>query len=76
MEGLSKRITKYFWGDNLQQLNLKKNKDYIAKTLLEKGDKNAIRWLFDHVNKEDLKKIIRKPRMEAKSKNFWNTYLS
>ncbi|MBI3384688.1 hypothetical protein HY030_00665 [Candidatus Gottesmanbacteria bacterium] len=76
MKRLSNSILKYFWGDNLRQLNWKKNKAYIAKTILEKGDKNALKWLFDNVNRTYLKKILRSPRMEPKSKNFWHTYFS
>lgn len=76
MKNLSKRITKYFWGDNLKKLSLKKNKEYISKTILEKGDKLALKWLFGHVNKTDLRRTVKNPRMEQKSKNFWNIYFS
>lgn len=76
MKSFSKSITKYFWGDNLDQLSWEKHEDYIIKTLLEKGDKSAIKWLFQKIDKKNLLQKIKKMRMDQKSKNFWTIYLS
>lgn len=69
-------LQKYFWGDNLQELDWKKNKDYISKTILERGDRKSVSWLFRKTDKKYLKQIIKDDRFDKKSKNFWSLYLS
>jgi hypothetical protein len=69
-------ITKYFWGDNLSQLSWSNHKKYIVETLLEKGDKKAISWLFKKVNKSELKSMLPSLKLGKKSSNFWDIYLS
>lgn len=76
MNKLPKQITKYFWGDNLKELNWKDHKDYITKTILEKGDSSAVKWLETKTNKNYLKKIAKSEKLDSKSKKFWNFYLS
>ncbi len=72
---LPKYIQKYFWGDDLSQLNWDNHQNYIIKTLLEKGDKKAISWLFKKTNKKNLKKQLPKFKLDPKSRNFWQIYL-
>ncbi|OGD91325.1 hypothetical protein A3E14_02390 [Candidatus Curtissbacteria bacterium RIFCSPHIGHO2_12_FULL_41_13] len=76
MSKLPKTVTKYFWGDNLKDLNWKYHKDYITKTILEKGDSRAIRWLMVKMGKNYIKKVAKEKRLESKSKKFWRFYLS
>lgn len=73
---LPKTIQKYFWGDNLRELNWEKHQKYIIQTLLEKGDSNAIHWLFSVTNKKELQSMLPQLRLEKKSANFWSIYLS
>ena len=76
MSKLPKTVTKYFSGDNLKDLNWKYHKDYITKTILEKGDSRAIRWLMAKMGKNYIKKVAKEKRLESKSKKFWRFYLS
>lgn len=76
MNNLPDSVLKYFWGDNLKDLDWEKHKEYIAKTILEKGDKEAIEWLLKKTDKKSLKNLVKKKIMDSKSKNFWNIYLS
>ena len=76
MNGLPANVLKFFWGDDLKDLDWKNHKSYIAKTILEKGDKEAIRWLFGKVDKKYLKKLVKEKKLDSKSKNFWDIYLS
>lgn len=69
-------ITKYFWGDDLSQLSWEKHQKYIIQTLLEKGNRESISWLFSKINKQDILKQILELRLSPKSKNFWKIYLS
>ena len=72
---LPKYIQKYFWGDDLSQLNWGKNQMYISKTLLEKGDQKAVSWLLKKTNRKKLKKQIPQLNLDPKSENFWQLYL-
>jgi hypothetical protein len=72
---LPKYITKFFWGDDLSQLNWADHKKYIVKTLLSKGDKKAISWLLKRVNAGNLKKQLPILKLDSKSNNFWSLYL-
>lgn len=75
MSILPKYITKFFWGDSLKDLSVKKNKKYISQTILEKGDLPAIKWLLKKQPKKQLKKMV-SPKMDKKSRNFWQIYFS
>ena len=76
MSNLPKNVKKYFWGDDLEELDWDKHKNYISKTILEKGDTDAVKWLFNQTPKQYLQKIVADPKLEPKSKNFWGIYLS
>jgi len=67
---------KYFWGDNLSDLSWSKHKKYIVQTLLERGNTPSLRWLFQHVTREEVKKMLPTLRLPKKSNNFWGLYLS
>ena len=73
---LPKGIKKYFWGDDLKELDWENNRDYITKTLLEKGDSEAIRWLLKEVDSKYLKKIVEEKKLDPKSENYWRLYLT
>ena len=76
MNELPQNVLKFFWGDSLNELSWEKHKEYITKTLLEKGDKDALSWLFERTDKNYLIKIVKEKRLDKKSENFWNIYLS
>jgi len=76
MKKLPKNILKLFWGDDLKDLDWGKHKDYIAKTILSKGDTGEIKWLFENAQKSYLKTLIKENKLDEKSKNFWNIYFS
>ncbi|MEK7497952.1 MAG: hypothetical protein AAB656_03465 [Patescibacteria group bacterium] len=76
MSDLPQSVLKYFWGDKLEELSWEKHKNYISKTLLKKGDKEAVAWLLKKVDKDYLKDIVAIKKIDAKSENFWNIYLS
>jgi len=68
-------ISQYFWGDDLSQLHLEKNKKYIIETILEKGDKDAIHWLFSKFDKKTVAEFLPELKLSKKSANFWEVYL-
>jgi hypothetical protein len=69
-------VKKYFWGDNLSDLSWPKHKQYITQTILEKGDRLSINWLFTVISRSEVKDLLPKLRLPVKSSNFWHTYLS
>jgi len=73
---LPKSIHKYFWGDDLQDLNWPQHQEYIIQTILEKGDQIATAWLFSKINKESLKNKLPQLKLSPKSQNFWSIYLN
>lgn len=73
---LPEHVTTYFWGDDLEQLNWDQHKNYIVQTLLDKGDIHALHWLFQQTTKAELQTLLPSLRLQPKSLNFWNIYLS
>lgn len=69
-------VQKYFWGDDLSNLNWRDHKKYITQTILDRGDSNSVSWLFKKTSREELLQQIPKLRLSPKSRNFWSLYLS
>jgi|GEM_PF-500885 len=69
-------VKKYFWGDDLDTLSWETHQSYIEQTLLERGDQNAINWLFSHLSKAQIKSSFPRLKLSPKSANFWSIYLS
>lgn len=75
-QSLPSIITRYFWGDDLKQLNISKNQKYIVQTLLDIGNRDAIRWLFSKIDKQTIKHFLPTLKLSKKSAHFWKIYLS
>lgn len=73
---LPRSVTRYFWGDNLQEIRLENHTRYITQTLLEKGDTEALRWLFSVVPPQTVKTMLPELKLSKKSARFWQVYLS
>lgn len=69
-------VLKYFWGDNLDELDLQRNNSYIIQTLLEKGDQKAIKWLFSTLSQDAVRDVLPVVKLSKRSAQFWNLYLS
>ena len=76
MNDLPEAVKKYFWGDDPNDLSWQNNQQYITETILEKGDRDAVRWLFSRIEKTKLKELIPNLHLSAISANFWRIYLS
>jgi hypothetical protein len=75
-QALPQVAKKYFWGDNLSELSWTKHKKYIVQTLLERGNSPSLKWLFSRIPRPEVKKLLPNLRLDKKSRNFWNIYLS
>lgn len=69
-------LTQYFWGDDLHELSLKNHQKYIIQTLLEKGNTDAVKWLFSTIDTSTIKQALPTLKLSKKSANFWNIYFS
>ena len=72
---LPKHVQRYFWGDDLGELDWQKHRRYIINTILEHGDLPAIRWLLRQVSRRELARWLPKMKLSPKSANFWRWYL-
>lgn len=73
---LPQSVKRYFWGDNLQELNPQIHAKYITQTLLEKGDSEALNWLFLVFSSQVIKAMLPDLKLSEKSAHFWKVYLS
>ncbi|MEX0895911.1 MAG: hypothetical protein WDZ94_03145 [Patescibacteria group bacterium] len=73
---LPTHVQKYFWGDNLEELSWDQHKKYIVQTLLDKGDMQSLNWLFQHISRAEIKRFLPTLKLQPKSSNFWQIYLS
>ena len=73
---LPKSILHYFWGDDHKKLSWPDNQDYIAQTILDKGDLQASSWLLKKTDKQYLRSLLNSRQLHPKSRNFWQIYLS
>ncbi len=69
-------VTQYFWGDDLSQLDITKNKVYIIQVLLERGNQKALHWLLSIFDRDTIKNLLPNIKLSKKSSNFWNLYLN
>lgn len=69
-------VTKYFWGDDLNELSWEKHQKYIVQTLLNKGDGRAAGWLLSQIDKNTLRYNLPTYKLDKRSDNFWKLYLA
>jgi hypothetical protein len=70
------QVKKYFWGDDLGQLNWNDHKKYIIQTLLDKGDSKSVSWLLKQAPKREILNILPSLKLSPRSYNFWKIYLA
>jgi hypothetical protein len=75
-QSIPTHLTEYFWGDDLTDLTVNKNPKYIVQTLLDRGNNDALRWLFSTIDKQTIKSFLPTLKLSKKSAHFWNIYLS
>ncbi len=68
-------VERLFWGDNLKELSWQKHKKYIIQTILDKGNEKAVNWLFQRVEKSEIKSQLNHYLLSPKSRNFWEIWL-
>lgn len=74
---LPKKLKILFWDFNLEQINISQHKAFIIERLLEKGDFEAVKWIFQNLPKQEVETVILKsPNISQKTRNFWQIVLN
>ena len=63
-----------FWDTNLNNIDLKKNAQYVIERVLEFGHLDEVSWLFKTYPKNEIKQTMDLPRIQIspKSKALWS----
>lgn len=73
---IPKRLYRYFWEINPEELNLVEDADYIVARLLDYGKTQDIEWLLNRFGKDRIKIVLKKYRgISRKSAFFWSNIL-
>ncbi|MBI4100461.1 hypothetical protein HY439_01840 [Candidatus Microgenomates bacterium] len=73
---LPKSFKKYFWDVDFKLLDFEKNKTFVLKRLLDRGDTQALVWLKKNYNRNEIEQLLLSTRdISQKTANFWADYL-
>ena len=73
---LPKSFKQYFWDVDFDKLNLEESRAFILKRLLDRGNNQAIKWVFKNYQKEEIKALLLTSRdLSPKTGNFWADFL-
>ena len=73
---LPKKLRRYFWDCDFDELNMDKYSFFIAERILNLGDDYSIKWLLKSLSKERLQGVVEKSRnLDKKTKNYWRIML-
>ena len=61
-----------FWDSDVSAIDIDKYKIYIIERILELGDIQEVKWLFDHFSNETIKEALYSCRdISERSSHFW-----
>jgi len=65
-----------FWDTNPDNIDLKKNAQYVIERIVDFGRDNEVRWLWNYYDKEVMKEVVSKSRsIHPQSKALWTLLL-
>lgn len=65
-------LKKYFWEIDFEKLDVERKDRYVVARLLERGDEEALRWMFKNYPREQVKDVLKKTRALSRvSANYW-----
>ena len=66
---------KYFWEIDVDELDLQKNPEYIIGRILEYGDIEAVRWMFQTFDRKLITKLFSNKKSFSRiTANFWKIF--
>ena len=70
-------VKKYFWEVDADELDPQKNSEYIIGRILEYGDTEAARWMFQAFDTRAVKEALLKKRGFSRiTANFWRVFFN
>lgn len=67
---------KYFWDVDFADLSLEKDKYFIIKRTLDRGDTITLKWLRSRCSDLELARVIKRTRdLSSQTANFWSDIL-
>lgn len=65
-----------FWECNIAQLDINTHRKYIIERILEYGDTQPVKWMFETYPLQEITEVLKKSRaLSRKSSNFWRLVL-
>lgn len=65
-----------FWDCKFNQVDIDRHKQFIIERLLEKGNMDAVKWVFNNFRKQAIFNIVQTSQnISSKTKNFWDIVL-
>ncbi|MEO8637812.1 MAG: hypothetical protein ABI430_02845 [Candidatus Taylorbacteria bacterium] len=67
-----------FWDVDPEKIDPKKNAQYVIERILDFGEPDDVRWLFDTYSKDEISRVMNLPRSQvmSKSKALWSLLLT
>lgn len=64
---------KYFWDVDFEDLAFDKDKNFIIKRVLDRGDTNSLKWLRTKCSDSEISNVIKQTRdLSSQTANFWS----
>ena len=65
-----------FWDTNPAKIDLQKNARYIIERVMDFGNDEEARWIWNFYDKHLLKDVVEKSRdLRPRTKNLWTLFL-
>ncbi|MDQ6985973.1 MAG: hypothetical protein Q9M91_02980 [Candidatus Dojkabacteria bacterium] len=66
-----------FWDVDFSELRLDSKREFITSRILERGNKNAVKWIFDSVSLSEIRRIVKiNLNLSNSTVNFWTNVLN
>ncbi|BCX13573.1 MAG: hypothetical protein KatS3mg085_105 [Candidatus Dojkabacteria bacterium] len=69
-------ISRLFWEYDISLLNHKLHKNLIIERVLEKGNFDAISWLFKNYSFSDICESLSSPNISSPTRFLWQNYFA
>ncbi len=76
MSGLPDYVMELFKGEKSQNISWQRQRNYVFKTIMIKGNERSIDWLMRQMNKQTLIKLLPKLKLDKNRMQFWSKLFS
>ncbi len=75
MSGLPDYVMELFSGEKSQNISWQGQRNYVVKTIMNKGDERSIGWLMRQMNKQALIKLLPRLKLDKRRIEYWSKLL-